>query len=154
MTHTQALILHSQWGEFGPQLVTAACPLPLLSEEKQMIEDCVLCSSVVWLHPWHFVPVKYRQVSRPTHRAGCWMSWNTRCGFLVQSGVCPPPRKQPFSAAQLCVRQAQERGNEVVLTTGKTATISAEQHRAVAPSHLQNSQQTCSCCSERLLFTP
>lgn len=26
--HIHALILHSQWGEFGPQLITAACPLP------------------------------------------------------------------------------------------------------------------------------
>lgn len=28
-----------------------------------MIEDCVLHSLVVWLHLWHFVPVKYRQIS-------------------------------------------------------------------------------------------
>lgn len=53
VTHTHALILHSQWEEFGPQLITAACPLPQLSEEKPTTEDCVLHSLVVWLHPWH-----------------------------------------------------------------------------------------------------
>ena len=94
-----------------------------------MTEDCVLHSLVVWLHPWHFVPVKYREVSRPTRRAGCWSGWSTRCSRLVRSGARPPPRKQPLAAAQLCVRQAQERcvcrGSERKLTTGKTATICA-----------------------------
>lgn len=92
-----------------------------------MIEDCVLYSLVVWLHPQHSVPVKYRQVSRPLYRTGHWTSWSMQCGFLVHSGVCPPPRKQPFAAAQLCVRQAHERclccGNEVEFTTEKTATV-------------------------------
>lgn len=80
-----------------------ACPLPLLTEEKTMTEDCILHSLVVWLHPSHFVPVTYRQVSGPTHRAGCWTSCSMWCSCLVHCGLCPPPWKQPLAAAQLCV---------------------------------------------------
>lgn len=65
--------------------------LPLLMEEKPTIEDCVLHSLVVW----HFVRVKYRQVSSSTHRAGTGgviASSIAECILLPESNYLPQPR--------------------------------------------------------------